>query len=228
MNKNRTYGLLGALVLGSAALQIALTAKPLAKPLGKPIAKPSTAKKTLQKMAAPSAAKATAKAITKTMPFYDFKLQSLDGKPVDMAKYKGKTILVVNTASKCGYTKQYAGLQQLHEKYAKAGLAVLGFPANNFGGQEPGTDSEIVEFCQKNYGVKFDMFSKTSVKGDDKAPLFRYLTTDANPELKGEIDWNFEKFLISRDGKLISRFKSGVTPDSTELTKAVETELAKK
>lgn len=166
-----------------------------------------------------------ATAPAKTMSIYDFKLPSLEGKSVDLSQYKGKVVLVVNTASKCGYTKQYAGLQELNEKYAGQGLAILGFPANNFGGQEPGTDAEIGEFCQKNYGVTFDMFSKLSVKGADKAPLFQYLTVDANPELKGEIDWNFEKFLISRDGKLVARYKSAVAPDSKELLEAVQTQL---
>jgi glutathione peroxidase len=172
---------------------------------------------------------ATPAAPTKTpMSIYDFKLPSLEGKPVDLSKYKGKVVLIVNTASKCGYTKQYAGLQELNQKYAKDGLAILGFPANNFGGQEPGSDAEIGEFCQKNYGVTFDMFSKVSVKGADKAPLFQYLTVGANPELKGEIDWNFEKFLISRDGKLVGRYKSAVAPDSKELLAAVDAQLAAK
>jgi glutathione peroxidase len=152
----------------------------------------------------------------------------LTEKNVDLSKYKGKTVLIVNTASKCGYTKQYAGLQQLHEKYGKKGLAILGFPANNFGAQEPGSDSEIGEFCRKNYGVSFDMFSKLSVKGTDKAPFFRFLTEEANPTLKGEIDWNFEKFLISRDGQLVSRFKSGVAPDAAEFVGAIESEINRK
>ncbi|RYG70776.1 glutathione peroxidase [bacterium] len=162
------------------------------------------------------------------MSIYDFKLPDIEGKPVDLSKYKGKVVLIVNTASKCGYTKQYAGLQELNDKYAKQGLAVVGFPANNFGGQEPGTDAEIGEFCQKNFGVTFDLFSKVSVKGDDKAPIFQYLTADANPELKGEIGWNFEKFLISRDGKLVSRYKSAVEPGSKELQDAIDAQLAAK
>ena len=162
------------------------------------------------------------------MSIYDFKLKSLDGKDVDLAKYKGKTVLIVNTASKCGYTKQYAGLQALHEKYGKNGLAILGFPANNFGSQEPGNDGEIGEFCRKNYGVSFDMFSKLSVKGADKAPFFRFLTDEANAELKGEIDWNFEKFLVDRDGKLIARYKSSVAPDAAELVSAIESDIKRK
>jgi glutathione peroxidase len=203
--KNRPIAFIAAVVLGSAALQMVLSAD-----------------------AQSTAAKSDAKTDAKTMSVYNFKLKSLDGKDVDLAKYKGKTLLIVNTASKCGFTKQYAGLQALNEKYGKQGLAIVGFPANNFGGQEPGTAAEIGEFCQKNYGVTFDMMEKVSVKGADKTPLFDYLTTKANPEMTGEIGWNFEKFLISRDGKLVNRFKSAVAPDATELTKAVEAELAKK
>ena len=163
---------------------------------------------------------------TKPMSFLDFKTESLDGKPVDLSKFKGQVLLVVNTASKCGYTPQYAGLQKLSTDYSAKGLAVIGFPANNFGGQEPGTNTEIGQFCQKNYGVTFPMMTKVSVKGDDQSPIFAFLTKEANPDLTGDIGWNFEKFLISRDGKLVARFKSGVTPDSAELQKAVETELA--
>ena len=162
------------------------------------------------------------------MTIYDYKLQSLDGQPVDMSKYKGKVLLIVNTASKCGYTPQYAGLQALSEKYKAQGLEVLGFPANNFGGQEPGSAEEIGAFCQKNYGVTFDLFAKSSVKGADKSPFFTYLTETANPAKTGDIDWNFEKFLVTRDGTLVDRFKSKVTPQSDEITQAIETQLAAK
>lgn len=207
--KIRTLGVVGALALTGFALYSVRSAAIADEP-------------------ATTAAPATAAAPAKTMSIYDFKLPNLEGKEVDLAKYKGKVVLVVNTASKCGYTPQYKGLQALSDKYAAEGLEVVGFPANNFGGQEPGTDAEIGEFCEKNFGVKFDMFSKVSVKGDDQAPIFHYLTEEANPELKGGIDWNFEKFLISRDGKLVARYKSKVTPDSEELTKAVEAQLAAK
>lgn len=162
------------------------------------------------------------------MKIYDYKLETLDGQPVDMSKYEGKVLLIVNTASKCGYTKQYAGLQALSEKYKAQGLEVLGFPANNFGGQEPGDAQEIGEFCKQNFGVTFDLFAKSSVKGDDKSPLFSYLTEKANAKKTGEIAWNFEKFLISRDGQLIERYKSAVKPDSQELTEAIEEQIAKK
>lgn len=158
---------------------------------------------------------------------HDFKVKNLAGEEVDLSKYKGKVALIFNAASKCGHTKQYSGLQALHEKYKDKGLAVLGFPANEFGGQEPGTDAEIGEFCKKNFGVTFDMFSKVVVKGEGKTPLFQYLTETANPDLKKEIGWNFEKFLISKDGKLVARFASGVMPDSAEITSAIEAQLNK-
>jgi glutathione peroxidase len=133
-------------------------------------------------------------------------------------KYKGKKVLIVNTASKCGYTKQHADLQKLAETY-KDKLVVIGFPANNFGGQEPGENLNIKEFCQKNFGVTFPLAEKSSVKGDDISPLFKHLTTAANPDFTGDIKWNFEKFLIDEDGNLIRRFHSSVTPMSTEITK---------
>jgi glutathione peroxidase len=158
-----------------------------------------------------------------------YKMKSLSGQDVDLSKYAGKVVLIVNTASQCGYTKQYAGLQELHKKYAPQGLAILGFPANNFGGQEPGTNEQISGFCKANYGVEFDMFSKVSVKGDDKVALYEYLTSPkTNPKFAGEVGWNFEKFLIGRNGEIVGRFKSGVEPTSDEMTKAVEAQLAKK
>lgn len=148
---------------------------------------------------------------------YDFKLKNIDGKDFSLAKYKGKKILVVNTASKCGYTKQYAELQKLADQY-KDKLVVVGFPANNFGGQEPGANTEIKEFCSKNFGVTFPLSEKVSVKGVDIAPLFQYLTTTENPDFTGEIKWNFEKFLLDENGKLIHRYRSGTTPLSPEIT----------
>ena len=159
----------------------------------------------------------------------NYKMKSLDGKEVDLAaKYKGKVVLLVNTASKCGLTPQYKALEALHEKYAGKGLSIIGFPANNFGAQEPGSDSEIGEFCLKNYGVKFDMFSKISVKGDDKAPLYKFLTEkETNGAFAGDITWNFEKFLVGKDGKVIARFAPRTTPDAEEVVKAIEAELAK-
>ncbi|MCS6982064.1 MAG: glutathione peroxidase [Flavobacteriales bacterium] len=142
---------------------------------------------------------------------YDFSFTTLDGQTVPFSEFRGKKVLIVNTASRCGYTPQYADLQELHEKY-KDKVVIVGFPANNFGAQEPGTNDQIKEFCQKNYGVTFYMSQKVSVKGDDMAPLFRWLTTQPNPDFTGDIKWNFEKFLLDENGRLIRRFRSGVNP----------------
>jgi glutathione peroxidase len=152
-------------------------------------------------------------------------MKSIDGKPVDLAGYKGKVVLVVNVASRCGYTKQYAGMQKLFDTYKDKGFVILGFPANDFGAQEPGTDAEIAEFCSTKYGVTFPMFSKITVKGPEKAALYKSLTDAADP--KGEVAWNFEKFLIGKDGAVIGRYKSGVSPESGELAAAIEAALAK-
>ena len=161
-------------------------------------------------------------------PVLDFEMNSLAGEPVNLGQYYGDVVLMVNVASKCGLTPQYEQLQALHEKYADQGLSILGFPANNFGKQEPGTDKQIAEFCKENYGVQFDMFSKISVKGEDQCPLYAYLTGDqTNGEFAGEIKWNFTKFLISREGKVVARFEPRVKPDSKEVIEAIERELAK-
>ena len=158
----------------------------------------------------------------------NFKMKNLTGKEVDLSKYKGKVVLIVNVASYCGNTPQYKGLEDLHEKYADQGLAVLGFPANEFGKQEPGSDEEIADFCGKNYGVKFDMFSKVVVKGEGQCPLYNYLTSkETDPKFAGDVTWNFEKFLIDRDGKVVARFAPKVKPESKEVVAAIETELAK-
>jgi len=144
-------------------------------------------------------------------------LPSIDGKVLNLSAFKGKIILIVNTASKCGYTKQYAELQQLADLY-KDKLVVVGFPANNFMGQEPGSNEEILEFCQKNYGVTFPLSEKISVKGKGIHPLFKYLTSASNPDFTGDIRWNFEKFLIDENGNLVHRFRSAVTPLSKDIT----------
>jgi glutathione peroxidase len=157
-----------------------------------------------------------------------YQMKSLDGKPVDLSKYQGKVVLIVNVASKCGLTPQYKGLEELHEKYSDKGLAILGFPANEFGKQEPGSDKEISEFCTKNYGVKFDMFSKVVVKGDGQCDLYKFLTSEeTDPKYPGDIKWNFEKFLIDRQGNIVNRFAPTVKPDAPQLVEAVEAELAK-
>jgi glutathione peroxidase len=158
----------------------------------------------------------------------DFTMNSLEGKPVNLAKYGGKVVLIVNTASQCGLTPQYEKLQELHAKYAGKGLSILGFPANEFGAQEPGNDQEIAQFCQKNYGVQFDMFSKVVVKGDGQCPLYAFLTSPTtDPKHAGPISWNFEKFLVSRTGEIVQRFPPATEPDSPEVVQAVESELAK-
>lgn len=158
-----------------------------------------------------------------------FKVQSLDGKDVDLAKYKGKVVMIVNVASECGLTPQYEQLQALHKKYAEKGLAILGFPANEFGKQEPGTNAEISEFCTKNYGVEFDMFAKVVVKGEGQCDLYKFLTSKTtNAKFAGDITWNFEKFLVGRDGEVKARFSPRTKPDAEEVVKALEAELAKK
>jgi glutathione peroxidase len=162
---------------------------------------------------------------TKVPDVLNFTMNSLDGKPVNLSKYQGNVVLMVNVASECGYTYQYEGLQALHKKYAPRGLRILGFPSNDFGSQEPGTDSQIADFCKKNYGVEFDMFSKVTVLGNGQAPLYKMLTS--TPGFTGNISWNFEKFLINRDGKVVGRFKSPIEPLSDEMTKAIETALGK-
>jgi len=152
---------------------------------------------------------------------YEFKVEGLDGGTVDFSSFKGKKILIVNTASKCGFTKQYEGLEKLYEQY-KDKLVIVGFPANNFGGQEPGTNADIKEFCKKNYGVTFPMAAKVSVKGDDTAPIFKWLCSKAeNGVLDAEIKWNFGKFLLDEKGNLITYFPSKVEPMSEELTSKI-------
>jgi glutathione peroxidase len=156
-------------------------------------------------------------------------MKSLKGEKVDLADYRGKVVMIVNTASYCGNTPQYGDLEQLWKKYGEKGFVVLGFPANEFGKQEPGSDAEIAEFCTKNYRVTFPMFSKIVVKGEGKAPLYQYLTSKkTNPKFGGEITWNFEKFLIGRDGKVAARFKPGLKPQTNEVVQAIESELEKK
>lgn len=156
---------------------------------------------------------------TAAISIYDFKVLGLDGKSIDLAKYKGKKILIVNTASKCGFTPQYKDLETLYEKY-NGKLVILGFPANNFRQQEPGTNTEIQEFCAKNYGVTFPMAEKVSVKGEDIHPLFKYLTAEAaKMGVEDPIKWNFTKFLIDEKGKLVAVFPSKVNPMSEEVTK---------
>ncbi len=157
---------------------------------------------------------------------YDFVMKNIDGQEVKMEQYRGKVLLIVNVASKCGFTPQYAGLQKLYLKYRDQGFYVLGFPANNFLSQEPGTDEEIKNFCSTTYDVTFPMFAKISVKGKDKHPLYRFLTEEAtDPEFAGEISWNFNKFLADTSGKIIARFGSKVKPEDEQLVTAIEIAL---
>ena len=153
---------------------------------------------------------------------YDYTLDSIDGSPTPLSTYKGKVVLLVNVASRCGFTPQYSALEAIYEKYKDQGFVILGFPANNFGGQEPGTNAEIKTFCSTKYNVTFPMFSKVSVKGDDTTPLYQFLTQHANPALAGEIKWNFTKFLVDRNGNVVARFEPPVKPDSPEVVNAIE------
>jgi len=156
----------------------------------------------------------------------EFTLNSIDGKPAPLSQYQGKVILIVNVASRCGFTPQYTALEKIYETYKDKGFVVLGFPANNFGGQEPGTDQEIKTFCSSKYNVTFPMYSKISVKGADKHPLYQFLTDkQANPATGGEIQWNFTKFLVDRNGKVVARFEPKVTPDAADVVSAIETAL---
>ncbi|MCF7855530.1 MAG: glutathione peroxidase [Candidatus Pacebacteria bacterium] len=158
---------------------------------------------------------------------YQFEMNTIDGERVKLETFRGHVLLIVNVASKCGFTKQYAGLQELYQKYGDRGLVVLGVPANDFMRQEPGSNAEIKQFCSLNYGVTFPMFAKISVKGRNQHPLYAYLTDKKrHPEYGGKITWNFNKFLISRDGRVIGRFGSRVKPLSTDLTQAVEAALS--
>src|SRR5579863_8972658 len=160
---------------------------------------------------------------------YDYTLNSIDSKPTPLSDFKGNVVLLVNVASQCGFTPQYAGLEALYEKFKDKGFVIVGIPANNFGGQEPGTNAEIKTFCSTKYNVTFPMMSKVSVKGDDTTPLYQYLTDkSANPSTGGDIQWNFTKFLIGRDGQIVARFEPKVTPDSSEVTSAIEKALAAK
>lgn len=160
---------------------------------------------------------------------YEFTMRDIDGKDVKLDKYKGKVVMIVNVASKCGYTPQYEGLQALYDKNKDRGLVILGFPANNFMGQEPGTEAEIKEFCSTKYHVTFPMFAKISVKGADQHPLYNFLTNKAtDPEFAGDISWNFNKFLIDRNGKIVARFGSKDTPEGEAIATAIEKYLAQK
>jgi len=159
---------------------------------------------------------------------YDFTMKSIDGQPVSLKSYSGKVVLLVNVASRCGFTPQYAGLEALYEKYKDRGFVIVGVPANNFASQEPGTNEEIKKFCSTKYNVTFPMMAKVSVLGDDKTPLYKFLTDKSeNPKVGGDIKWNFTKFLFDRKGNPVARFEPAVTPDSSEVQAAIESALGK-
>ncbi len=160
----------------------------------------------------------------------DVEMKTIEGKKINLAdKYKGKVVMVVNVASRCGYTPQYKELQAMHEKYGKKDLAIVGVPCNQFGKQEPGTEKEIAQFCSDQFGVEFDMMAKVDVNGPDAAPLYKNLTSkEKAPKFAGDIKWNFEKFVIDRDGNIVARFGSKTKPDAEEVVEVVEAELAKK
>jgi glutathione peroxidase len=172
---------------------------------------------------------ATEKGVEKAPAALDFKVKSLGGEEVDLGAYRGKVVMMVNVASKCGLTPQYEQLQALHEKYGPKGLAILGFPCNQFGQQEPGTADEIKQFCKINYGVTFALFRKIEVNGDGAAPLYKHLTAlETKPKGAGKISWNFEKFILDRNGQVVARFAPRTKPDDPEVLKVIEAELAKK
>src|ERR1700737_682240 len=157
---------------------------------------------------------------------FDYTLSTIDGQLVLLSAYKGKVVMLVNVASRCGFTPQYTALEAIYEKYNERGFVIIGIPANNFGAQEPGTNQEIKTFCQSKYNVTFPMMSKVSVKGEDKTPLYQYLTDkSANPKTGGDIQWNFTKLLVGPDGQIIERFEPKVTPDSPEVIAAIEKAL---
>lgn len=152
----------------------------------------------------------------KSSKFYELSATSIDGEEINMNEYKDKVVLVVNTASKCGFTPQYAGLEELHDKYADKGLVVLGFPSNQFANQEPGTDDEIATFCERNYGVSFQMFSKVDVNGKNTHPVYKFLKDQKGGTFGSKIKWNFTKFLLDREGNVVGRFGSSTKPESLE------------
>ena len=157
---------------------------------------------------------------------HDLSVKTIEGREISLSEFKGKVLLVVNTASRCGFTSQYEGLESLHEKYNAQGFEVLGFPSNDFLGQEPGSNEEIKQFCKLNYDVSFPLFSKAPVSGAEKQPLFRVLTEESGEGLSGEVRWNFEKFLIGKDGKLVDRWRSMTSPTSSKIVDQIEKLLA--
>jgi glutathione peroxidase len=181
---------------------------------------------TVSGMALVDAAPSTSPSADKASGAYAFTMKTIDGAEKHLSDYNGKVAMIVNVASFCGFTKQYAQLEELYKKYKDRGFVILGFPANNFGSQEPGTNAEIKNFCQSKYDVTFDMFSKISVKGEDEHPFYRYLTHDSG--FNGDIEWNFTKFLVDKHGTVAARYKSKVVPTDEQVTKKIEELLSAK
>ncbi|HEY3266267.1 MAG TPA: glutathione peroxidase [Armatimonadota bacterium] len=180
-------------------------------------------------MALLAAGMSPARTARNASPLLDRTMKDIDGKPVNLSRYKGKVLLFVNTASLCGNTPQYAGLEKVYREYKAKGLVVLGFPANNFGAQEPGSNGEIKQFCTSHYAVSFPMFSKISVKGPDQDPLYAYLTSSkTDPKFAGDVEWNFAKFLVNRKGEVVARFPAGHAPTEPDVIAAIEKALAEK
>ena len=170
----------------------------------------------------------TMMASAESKSIYDFTMRSIDHQDVSLKSYSGKVVMLVNVASKCGFTPQYAALESVYQKYKDRGLVIVGIPANNFAQQEPGSDEEIKKFCSNKYNVTFPMMSKVSVKGEDETPLYRFLTdSSTDPKFAGDIKWNFTKFLFDRNGNAVARFEPAVTPDSPEVTAAIESALGR-
>jgi len=166
------------------------------------------------------------KQMEKQPKLYSFSMKTIDGKDKSLSEYKGKVLMIVNVASKCGHTPQYKGLESIYKKYKDRGFMILGFPANNFLHQEPGTNDEIKKFCTLNYGVTFDMFSKISVKGSDQDPLYQYLTKDS--PVPGAVSWNFQKYLVDRKGNVVAKYDPGIKPEEKEVIQKIEQLLNEK
>lgn len=210
--------LLAVGLVGSVPVWAQVQTQPAA-PTSQPASRPAEA-------AAGRPAGAPVTAATAASPL-DFTVLDIEGREVPLARYRGQVVLIVNVASQCGLTPQYEQLQALHERYAERGLRILAFPANNFGGQEPGTNAEIQRFCTDRYRVRFDLFGKISVRGADQHELYKFLTSpEKNGRFGGDIQWNFTKFLIGRDGRVVARFEPRTKPDAAEVVAAIEQALA--
>lgn len=223
--KLAVLGLIAAVALG--AVGFTQPAQPAAKPQDKPATQPPEKKPEIKPEAKPSDKQADQPAEKADPYVLGFKMKDIDGNEKNLEDYKGSVILMVNVASKCGYTSQYKGLEKLYQDKKDKGLVIIGFPANNFGNQEPGTEADIKKFCASEYSVTFPMFSKISVKGDDQHPLYKKLAAQPAP-VGGDPKWNFTKFLVDRSGNVLARFDTRTSPSDTELNRQIDDLLAKK